>query len=302
MSVELSYIRRTWGNMQATVNRAFTPADFDPFVYNVPQDPKLPNGGGYALTFYDVKPAKFGQFDNYRTFADDLGGVSQQIQRRRFHGERPPAGCDRAGGFSTGNRVEDDCGVVARIRRSTFSPFWGGSSAVLCRLAVCRRPPTVAAGFLPSRVGLADEREGAGVVPRAEDRRAGQRNVPQPAVCRERLPVSGPQSLTGQAVALQIPGFSRRRTSRGRSGADNVHDPEHRPARRDVRRSPELRRSPVGQDPEVRRHEAQVSLDIFNLTNSNTTEKYQLNYGPTYLNPLQITAARLFKISAQFDF
>jgi hypothetical protein len=47
---------------------------------------------------------------------------------------------------------------------------------------------------------------------------------------------------------------------------------------------------------------ALINLDIFNLTNSNTTEKYQLNYGTTYLNPLQITAARFFKISAQLDF
>ena len=38
VSVELSYVRRTWGNMQATVNRALTPADFDSFVYNVPPD------------------------------------------------------------------------------------------------------------------------------------------------------------------------------------------------------------------------------------------------------------------------
>ena len=62
--------------MQATVNRALTPADFDPFVYNVPSDPKLPGGGGYALTFYDVNPAKFGQADNFRSFAEDLGGVT----------------------------------------------------------------------------------------------------------------------------------------------------------------------------------------------------------------------------------
>ena len=45
-----------------------------------------------------------------------------------------------------------------------------------------------------------------------------------------------------------------------------------------------------------------VSLDVFNLLNSNTTEKYQLTYGTTYLNPLSIMAARFFKISAQIDF
>ena len=47
---------------------------------------------------------------------------------------------------------------------------------------------------------------------------------------------------------------------------------------------------------------SQVSLDVFNLLNSNTTERYQLTYGTTYLNPLSITAARFFKIGVQLDF
>jgi hypothetical protein len=45
-----------------------------------------------------------------------------------------------------------------------------------------------------------------------------------------------------------------------------------------------------------------VAVDIFNLLNSNTPDVYQQTYGTTYLNPLSITVARLFKISAQFDF
>ena len=37
----VDYIRRSWGNLPATINRAWTPADFDAFVYNVPKDPLL---------------------------------------------------------------------------------------------------------------------------------------------------------------------------------------------------------------------------------------------------------------------
>ncbi len=58
VSVEVDYIRRSWGNLPATINRAWTPADFDTFVYNVPKDSRLPGGGGYPLTFYDVKPGE----------------------------------------------------------------------------------------------------------------------------------------------------------------------------------------------------------------------------------------------------
>jgi hypothetical protein len=45
-----------------------------------------------------------------------------------------------------------------------------------------------------------------------------------------------------------------------------------------------------------------VALDLFNAFNTNTTDVYQTFYGPTYLNPASIMAARLAKISAQFDF
>ena len=36
VSVEVDYIRRSWGNLTAQVNRAWTPADFDSFIYSVP--------------------------------------------------------------------------------------------------------------------------------------------------------------------------------------------------------------------------------------------------------------------------
>ena len=62
-----------WGNFQVTDNRAVGPADFDPFTIVAPQDQRLPNGGGYSLQFYDIKPTKFGQFDNFITFSDNYG-------------------------------------------------------------------------------------------------------------------------------------------------------------------------------------------------------------------------------------
>ena len=45
-----------------------------------------------------------------------------------------------------------------------------------------------------------------------------------------------------------------------------------------------------------------VTEQWFFLMNANTTERYQLTYGTTYLNPLSITAARFFKIGVQVDF
>jgi hypothetical protein len=45
-----------------------------------------------------------------------------------------------------------------------------------------------------------------------------------------------------------------------------------------------------------------VAVDLFNAFNTNTTDVYQTFFGATYLNPASIMAARLAKISAQFDF
>jgi len=52
---------------------------------------------------------------------------------------------------------------------------------------------------------------------------------------------------------------------------------------------------------------SQVTLDVYNLFNSNTTEVYQRTYtapgpGSAYLNPLSIMSARFFKVTAQIDF
>ena len=136
VSVELSYARRVWGNFQVTDNRAVGPADFDPFTIVAPQDQRLPNGGGYSLQFYDIKPAKFGQFDNFITFADNYG---KQIYH--FNGidlnvnARFPFALTLQGGFSTGNMTEDDCEVGESVPEIYIPPGGGGT------LRPCNRLP-----------------------------------------------------------------------------------------------------------------------------------------------------------------
>jgi hypothetical protein len=303
VSVELAYVRRTWGNMQATVNRAVTPADFDPFVYNVASDPKLPGGGGYPLTFYDIKPAKFGQFDNYRTFTDNLGGVDN-----RYHGVDMTAHARLRdvtiqGGFSTGNRLEDDCGLVsAHPEVYIFAP-WGGSSPFLADSpfvgglgqwpqAFCHRE----SGWQQSWKGLASY-----TVPRIDVLVSGTfRSVP---FAGADFPSIAGQSLNAQVTAVQIPGVFAE-TNLGRmfsSGIPvqflNLVEPGTLYGER--LNNVDLR---FGKVVRYNRTRTLVALDIYNVGNSNTPDGYLQTYGTTYLNPVSVTAARLFKISAQFDF
>ena len=174
------------------VNRALKPTDFNPFTYNVPKDPKLPGGGGYTLTFEEIAPAKFNQFDNLlharrqRRVARD-----QPLQRRRRIASM--RGCNRGSpcrrGFSTGNVIEDDVrpGRAAPGRVNISSILDGGSlgfgSTFIGGLAQlpqssCHRE----SGWQTNYKGLAS-------LQHPQDRRGVQRDVPQPAISGKQLSV-----------------------------------------------------------------------------------------------------------------
>ena len=95
IAVEAGYFRRWFGNQFVTDNRAVGPGDFDTFSITVPQDARLPGGGGYTLTgLQDIKPAKFGQVDNLVTTVNNYGGKKEYWQgvRRRLRAGEEPAG------------------------------------------------------------------------------------------------------------------------------------------------------------------------------------------------------------------
>ena len=302
VSVEVAYIRRSWGNLPATINRAWTPADFDPFVFNVPQDPKLPGGGGYALTFYDVKPAKFQQIDNFLTFADNVGGAFNKFNGIDFTVNARLRDVTIQGGTSSGNVVEDSCGVdSAHPEYYIFGP-WGGTGGFLDTFlggigqwpqSSCHRE----SGWQTNVKALATYN-----VPKVDVLFSGTfRSLPYPG---NEFPSVQSQSIGGQAVALflGIPGVDSTNLGRPLSSGIpveflNIVEPGAKYG--DRLNAIDLR---FGKNLRYGNTRALVSLDVFNLLNSNTTERYQLTYGTTYFNPLSIMSARFFKISAQLDF
>ncbi len=128
VSVEVAFNHRSWGNLTTVINRALTPADFNPFIVNVPNDPKLPGGGGYPLTFYEISPAKFNQFDNLFTLADNAGGTTNSYKGVDFNVNARFKEVVIQGGFSTGNVIEDDCGVVHQHPETFISAYLGGGT------------------------------------------------------------------------------------------------------------------------------------------------------------------------------
>jgi hypothetical protein len=308
VSVDVSYNRRSWGNIATTINRALKPTDFNPFTYTVPKDPKLPGGGGYTLTYEEIAPAKYNQFDSLYTLADDAGGVVN-----RYNGvdgsvnARLQQGLTVQAGFSTGNVVEDECGLAAQhpdvyissiINGGSLgfgSPFIGGLAQL--PQSFCHRE----SGWQTNFKGLASYN-----VPKIDVLISGTfHSLPYPG---GNFPSVTSQSLTGTAfllagetsVGFARPGFSNATPVQffnivkpGTVYGDRLNGVDLR----------------FGKILKYGRSKTLMSVDIFNLTNSNAIDVYQQTYGPTiltsqstYLNPLSITQARFFKISAQIDF
>ena len=310
VSVEIDYIRRSWGNLPAQINRAWTPADFDSFVFNVPADPKLPGGGGYPLTFYDIKPGKSQQLDNFLTFADNVGGAFNKFNGVDLTVNARLRDVTLQGGTSSGNVVEDSCGVVAKHPEIyIFSP-WGGSLQYFDTFlgpnveqwpqSFCHRE----SGWKTNVKALATYN-----VPKLDVLISGTfRSLP---IAGNEFPSVQAQSIGGQATALflGIPGVDSTNLGRPLSSGIPVEflsivKPGVMYA--DRLNSVDLR---FGKVLKHGRSKALVSLDVFNLLNSNTTERYQVSYSPpsttprsTYLDPLSIMSARFFKIGVQFDF
>ena len=125
-SVEVSYFRTWFGNFVVTDDRALSDSDFDTFSITAPSDPRLPAGGGYAVSgLYDRKPSAFGRrADLYLTFADNFGAQSDRYDGVDFNvNARPRPGLLLQGGTNTQRRTSDRCDVAAKVPESATSPY-----------------------------------------------------------------------------------------------------------------------------------------------------------------------------------
>ncbi len=304
VSVEVDYVRRSWGNLPATINRAWTPADFDAFVYNVPNNPLLGSNAGQALTFYDIKPEKFALSDNFLTFADNVGGAYNNFNGVDLTVNARMRDLTIQGGFSTGNVVEDSCGVAKNHPEFYIFGPWGGTDPFLDTFlgglgqwpqAFCHRE----SGWKTNLKGLATYN-----FPKIDVLISGTfRSLPYAG---NEFPAVATQSLGGQALLLFPETSLGRLFGGGNQAVEFFNIVEPGSLYGDRLNNVDLR---FGKNLRYGRTRTLIALDIFNLVNSNTTDVYQRAYSPTllnpaanYLNPLSITQARLFKISVQFDF
>ncbi len=114
VGLNVGYYHRQYGNFTVTDNTLVGPADYDPYCITTPIDRRLPGGGGQELCgYYDINPAKFGQFFGHVTKAERFGnqedvfdGVDISVSTRLG------GGVVLDGGTATGRQRTNTCFTV----------------------------------------------------------------------------------------------------------------------------------------------------------------------------------------------
>jgi hypothetical protein len=129
VGLTVGYFRRWFGNFYTANNRLTEAADYAPFSVPIPVDPRLPGGGGGAVTgLYNLVPAKVGQEDLYSQLSSNFGEMKENWQGVDVSiNPRLRNGLTLQGGTSSGGRFMDNCNVRANLPE-TYS--WQSTQAV----------------------------------------------------------------------------------------------------------------------------------------------------------------------------
>jgi hypothetical protein len=288
VSVEVTYVRRSWGNQTVTDNRAVSAADFDQFSLTVPTDSRLPGGGGYRVTgLFEVKPAKFGLVDNFVTHAKNFGNGFDET----YNGvdvalnARTQFGLNVQGGVNVGQSARNNCDVWTQVPESI--------GAFRTPLQFCDQ----ASGYLTTVSGLA-----AYTVPRIDVLVSG--TFQSRPFAGSNFPSIGSQSLAANWLVFNssvVPELGRPLSGGAAVTFVNIVEPGTMYGDRinqvDLKVSKILR---------FGRTRTNVGLDIFNIFNTNAIFNYAQTYNAlapqTWLQPNNLVTPRFAKLSVQFDF
>jgi hypothetical protein len=298
VSVDIQYARRWYGNFRTMDDLAVGPADYDQFTINVPSDSRLPNGGGYTLTAFDLKPAANARAqNNFVTLAKNYGDQTEVFNAVNFSANaRLQNGLMIQAGAGTGRAVTDDCDVVAALPETLHANFFTGnpanpvtnsrSFAVAARtLERCRQDH----GWRTSMQGMV-----AYVIPKIDVNISGT---------YQDLPGTSASNSTGVSMSANgaIPAAS---TTLGRAysstaGARFFNIVEAGSVYVERMRQLDFRMSKLFRVGTTR---TSLNFDFYNVLNSNSVINENITYGAAWRTPQLILLPRIFKLSAQFDF
>jgi hypothetical protein len=291
----VSYNRRWWGNFFFTDNLALGPQDFNQLTITAPQNEKLPDGGGYPVTFLTRNArTALGATDNYFTTGDDYGDPTVY-----WHGVDAQISARLAGqlfaqvGMSGGRGVRDYCDVAEELPELYVT---AGSIVANQQIGSCY----IAEDWLTSIRGLA-----SWTVPKFDVLISGTfRSTPGVAPAGGTVGSNGNslaanynvnnQILAGQGLPPLTPGLAQQTVNlllQGHTFPDTLN-------------SLDLR---FGKILRFGRKRTNVAIDLYNVFNSNTGTAYNQTYDPvtngtTWLNPTTVLNPRFARFNVTFDF
>jgi hypothetical protein len=271
VSVEVGYYRRWLQNFTVTDNQLVTAADYDQFSITAPQDPRLPNGGGYVINgLYNITPTKVSLNDTLTTWARNYGDESSMYNGFLMNATaRMRNGLTFQAGLNTGKTVVDTCAVRAELpETSTTNPY-------------CRDDP----GFVTRVTGLA-----AYTVPKVEVLVSGTFRSDQGSSLAANYVVSSAEvaKTLGRPLAGNAPSITVNLLEPGQMWGERVNEVDLK----------------IAKIVRFRRTRTNIGFDIYNLFNSNPVLTYNSAFTPggRWLTPTSVLSARFAKISASIDF
>jgi hypothetical protein len=288
-SVDLTYSRRSYRGFSVVDNLALQSSDFTPFSVVAPRDPRLPGGGGYAISdLYDVVPAKAGQVDNlvagsaaYGTWYQYFNGLDATINARVGRSLTVVAGT------STGQTVADNCAVRSHLPElATTTTGTSGFGAGLNTSTVTMVSPYchVAYGVLTQLRGLASY-----AVPTIDVQLAATFQSKPGAMLAANY--AAPNAVVAPSLGRDLSGNATNVTVNllppGAMYGDRINQ-------FDVRVAKTLRYG---------RFRTLIALDVYNALNSSAVLTYNNSFVPggPWLQPLTILAPRLFKVGGEIE-
>jgi len=296
MSATIGYTRRVWGNFFAVDNRAVGPEDFDTFKLTVPSDPRLPGGGGYVVTAYDVKPTKFGLTDNFVTFANNYGKQLEHFNGFGIDVDARLRGFTLVGGLATGRKSANECEIIDKIPEVLVtSPT--APNATAPGVVPIRRPREfcdLQTPFLTQIKGLTTY-----TIPHLDVQVAGTFQS-KPTV-GQNFPSIASESLAANWV---VSNATQVAPSLGRSLSGNAAVTTVNIVKPGALYYPRLNQFDVRVAKVIRLEQRRLNIgvDVYNVLNSSVGDNYQQTYGTSWLTPLSIIPARFAKLGVQFDF
>jgi hypothetical protein len=274
VSLDVGYFRRDWQNLEVTDDRSLTAADFTFFDMVVPTDPRLPDGGGYTLTgLRAITEEGFAKAtDEIDLRAKEVGDFTETWQGVDVNlNARLQNGLQLQFGTSTGRTALNDCDLVTD--------------------QLAERDLERSTGFCDRTEPYLTQVKGYAVytIPTVDVQVAGSfRSVPGSFI-NANFNASNAYLAENSTLGRPLAG--------GRANI-GVQLAEPNALRLDRRNELDVR---IGKVLRVAGARSVLSVDIYNMLNTDAVLNVNQTFGGGFLTPRGILNARVAKVSVEFD-